>query len=417
MKKLLKVCMAALLIIATGLTLLFIPSGTTTKAEAATGLKVQYQCGVATSTVSALRPYLCIVNESSSSVPLSSLKIRYWYTKEGTQSENFAVDYQGSLRSKSYITGTFGDAPNGHYLEIGFTSNAGSLPPGTNTGRMKFRVYKSDWSNYDQTNDYSFDPTKTSALADWTKVTLYQNGVLIWGTEPGGSSTPTTTPTPTGGIDFNIWKLQQPDGSTIEPSQLVAGYSSPYFYKASDGGQIFMCPQTGVTTSGSRHPRCELREVTSSGSNAAWSWTGTNTLTVTGKIIQLGGGTSGRTAIGQIFNATDSIPLCELMYEQKTNSKGGNFKVLYEEAKGAGTYIDLPTSCAIGQTFTYKLELSGGKLYVYINGNLVYSRTPSFSGKLFYFKCGNYDQTAVAGPVSTKPYTIVELYSIDVVHK
>src|SRR5262249_27454903 len=32
-------------------------------------------------------------------------------------------------------------------------------------------------------NDYSYDATKTS-FADWTKVTLYRNGTLVWGAEP-----------------------------------------------------------------------------------------------------------------------------------------------------------------------------------------------------------------------------------------
>ncbi len=34
-----------------------------------------------------------------------------------------------------------------------------------------------------EANDYSFDPTKTS-FADWSNVTLFQNGALVWGTEP-----------------------------------------------------------------------------------------------------------------------------------------------------------------------------------------------------------------------------------------
>jgi hypothetical protein len=42
---------------------------------------------------------------------------------------------------------------------------------------------KNDWSNYDETNDYSFDATKT-AFSDWNRVTLYRNGVLVWGIEP-----------------------------------------------------------------------------------------------------------------------------------------------------------------------------------------------------------------------------------------
>ena len=40
-----------------------------------------------------------------------------------------------------------------------------------------------DQSNYTETGDYSFDPTKTS-FTDWDHVTLYRNGVLVWGTEP-----------------------------------------------------------------------------------------------------------------------------------------------------------------------------------------------------------------------------------------
>jgi endoglucanase len=45
------------------------------------------------------------------------------------------------------------------------------------------RFAKSNWSNYTETGDYSFDPTKIS-FTGWDHVTLYRNGVLIWGTEP-----------------------------------------------------------------------------------------------------------------------------------------------------------------------------------------------------------------------------------------
>jgi hypothetical protein len=218
-------------------------------------------------------------------------------------------------------------------------------------------------------------------------------------------------------IDFHIWSLQQPDGSTISSSQLVSGYSSPYFYVASDGGQAFMDPKTGSTTSGSSHPRSEMREVTTSGSNAAWSWTGTNTMTNTAAVTLQGGGSSGKTTIGQIFNSTDSIPLVELEYEATPNSKGGNFRLLYEEAKGAGTYTDLSTTASLGSQFTYQMSLSGGVATVSINGTQVFSKKPSFSGKKFYFKCGDYDQTATSGSVTTTPYTIVELYSVNVVHQ
>ena len=48
------------------------------------------------------------------------------------------------------------------------------------------RVHKSDWSSYDQTDDFSFKPD--TVLSDWEHVGLYRGGQLVWGTEP---STPT----------------------------------------------------------------------------------------------------------------------------------------------------------------------------------------------------------------------------------
>ena len=134
----------------------------------------------------------------------------------------------------------------------------------------------------------------------------------------GMSGSPScVVPVPTTSIDYSIWSLQEPSGSgtsptTISPSQLVAGYSDAYFYIAADGGQAFMDTQTGITTTGSTHCRTELRELTSSGAHAAWAPSGTNTMDVTGQVTLLGGGSSGKVTVGQVYNSNDSIPLCEL---------------------------------------------------------------------------------------------------------
>jgi hypothetical protein len=221
-------------------------------------------------------------------------------------------------------------------------------------------------------------------------------------------------------IDFSIWSLQEPSGSgssptTISPSQLVAGYSDAYFYRAANGGQAFMDTKTGITTSGSTHCRTELREMTSSGAQAAWAPNGTNTMDVTGKVTLLGGGSNGKVTVGQIFNSNDSITLCELMYSASV----GGFVLLYEEEKGGGTVSDLKTCVALNTPYSFQLSLSEGVLTVSVDGKQVYSHTPS-AGTLaekFYFKCGNYDQTTIAGAVTTTPYTIIENYCINVVHK
>jgi hypothetical protein len=220
-------------------------------------------------------------------------------------------------------------------------------------------------------------------------------------------------------IDFSIWSLQEPSGSgtsptTISPSQLVAGYSDAYLYKAADGGQAFMDTKTGITTPGSTHCRTELREMTSSGAHAAWAPSGTNTMDVAGKVTLLGRGSNGKITVGQVYNSNDSIPLCELMY----SASAGGFVLLYEEAKGGGTVADLKTPVALNTPYSFQLSLTNGVLTVSINGTQVYSHTPSASilAKKFYFKCGNYDQTTVGGAVTTTPYSIVENHYINVVH-
>ncbi|MBU3110063.1 putative Ig domain-containing protein [Clostridium lacusfryxellense] len=155
---------------------------TTTVSAATTSLELKYQCGDAANG-NAVKPYISLINNGTSSVALSDIKVRYWYTKDSSVSENFVVDYSPTI-SASNITGAFEDVTNGHYLETGFATVAGNLAVGGNTGTLKLRANKSDWSNYTQTDDYSFDATKTS-LADWTKITVYYQGQLVWGTEPG----------------------------------------------------------------------------------------------------------------------------------------------------------------------------------------------------------------------------------------
>jgi hypothetical protein len=245
-------------------------------------------------------------------------------------------------------------------------------------------------------------------------------GFSIGGTSGVGGSGGAAGLAGSGQIDYSIWVLQLPIGigtspTTISSDQLLGGFSDAYFYPGSDGGQMFMDPATGTTTSGSKHCRSEMREAVVGGAQAAWSSSGTNTMTVSGKVLKVGGGSAGDVTVGQVFNGTDSIPLCELSY---STSLGG-FTMLYEEAKGAGTKTDLKTPVALGTRYNFTLALSGGVLTVSINGKQVHSQMPSAAvlAKAYYFKFGDYDQTASAGAVSTTPYTVVETYSVAVVHQ
>ncbi len=219
------------------------------------------------------------------------------------------------------------------------------------------------------------------------------------------------TPIP---IDYSIWQLQLPTGSgsspnTVSPSKLLTGYRDPYFYLSpDDGGQMFMDPPTGITTSGSTHCRTELRELTPAGRQAAWQTTGTNTMTVTGKVVKGSGVT-----VAQVFDGGGGNTLCELQF----NANG--FGLFYEESKGSGVTNPLNAPAALNMKYTFTLSLSKGVLSVTINGKQVYTHTPSAgtSKSTFYFKVGNYDQNTSAGPISATAHSIVENYSVVVVHR
>ncbi|ANY67139.1 hypothetical protein BBD42_12190 [Paenibacillus sp. BIHB 4019] len=148
-------------------------------------IKVQQYNSTVTATSNTLNPRIKLTNTGTSAINMSDVKLRYYYTIDGEIAQNFFCDW--SHVGSSNVTGTFVKLATpltgaDHYLEIGFTSGAGSLAAGASI-EIQLRVSKSDWSNYSQTGDYSFDPTHT-AYADWSKTTGYIAGALQWGTEP-----------------------------------------------------------------------------------------------------------------------------------------------------------------------------------------------------------------------------------------
>ena len=193
-------------------------------------LKVQYRNADSSASDNAIRAHFNIVNLGTSSVALSSLKIRYWYTRDSAQAQTFWCDYAAA--GCANITGAFvqmssASATADFYEEISF-KGTGSIAAGGQSGEIQTRFSKTDWSNYNETNDYSYSGTQTS-LADWSKVTLYQDGVLVWGTEPGGSG-PTATPTPTSTPTPTATPTRTPTATntpTVTPTRTPTATSTP----------------------------------------------------------------------------------------------------------------------------------------------------------------------------------------------
>ncbi|MEK4854843.1 cellulose binding domain-containing protein, partial [Paenibacillus sp. FSL H7-0756] len=153
--------------------------------------KVQSFNASRSSVTNTIFPRISFENTSKSTLQLSSIKLRYYYTIDGEKFQSFYADYARVAGSntrviQSYVTGSFqkttGKTGSDYYLEIGFTSGAGSLKPGESV-EIQCRFWKSDFSNYYQTNDYSFNGLATG-FTDTSKITAYSYGNLIAGMEP-----------------------------------------------------------------------------------------------------------------------------------------------------------------------------------------------------------------------------------------
>jgi hypothetical protein len=216
------------------------------------------------------------------------------------------------------------------------------------------------------------------------------------------------------GSNFNLapFTLQLPTGSsgkvdTVSGASLSAGYTNQYYFytDSTDGSMVMMDPTQGWTTSGSLHSRTELRE------NAIWSTSGTNKLNATVAVTQV----PDHTTVGQIFQGSGpSKPLCELQV-----TSAGVVKLLLESTNqgGSSTTYTLAT-VPLGTPFDYELSLTGTTITVTINGAVqTFTMDSSFDGESFYFKAGDYDQTAVSGPPLTTPGTVVKFYALTLTHQ
>jgi hypothetical protein len=149
---------------------------------APTQLRLQYRVSIPSAITNTVGAQLKIQNDGVEHVPLSQLAIRYYFTLENPDSLNYFCDWAAmdckNVRHQ-FILISGGNA----CLELTFAAEAGAILPGGSSGEVQSRFAKSNWSDLVQSGDFSFDPNK-GVYADWDRITVWRNGVLVWGVEP-----------------------------------------------------------------------------------------------------------------------------------------------------------------------------------------------------------------------------------------
>lgn len=146
-------------------------------------LELDYQNGAPDPSSNQIQLGLKLTNTGSSPITLADITMRYWYTADLSQPQEVDCDYATVDCANIYkvLVSTSPSRPTADtYLEVGFTG--GTLAAGATT-EIKLRVHRTDWSNYDQSNDYSFVADATS-YSSAQRIGLYYKGALLSGREP-----------------------------------------------------------------------------------------------------------------------------------------------------------------------------------------------------------------------------------------
>ena len=162
-------------------------------------LELQYEVGSAASSSQQMQFNFKVINHGSADQPLSSLKVRYYYTNDGTSApaydcdnaatntandQNYhAVDRTGSVHG-AFAPVSMPTATADTYLEVSFTG-ADTIPASGGYAIIQNRVHDGTYAMYNQSNDYSFAAADSAFTDSMTLVVLRDGAAMpVWGMEP-----------------------------------------------------------------------------------------------------------------------------------------------------------------------------------------------------------------------------------------
>ncbi|QDH80543.1 T9SS type A sorting domain-containing protein [Echinicola soli] len=133
--------------------------------------------------------------KNTGNVPLDyeGISIRYWFTKDGGGALKFWKDY--AALGKENLHGAFmalgaPTATADHYVEITFDASLGQLAPLSETEEIKVRITKTDWTDFEQENDYSNHSESGWVLQE--QIAVFYYGKLMFGMEPDSENAAAT---------------------------------------------------------------------------------------------------------------------------------------------------------------------------------------------------------------------------------
>ncbi|WP_437338633.1 cellulose binding domain-containing protein [Sorangium sp. So ce394] len=128
-------------------------------------------------------------NNTTATVPLNRVVVRYWFKKNGAAAVTPACWWWSpSCSNITLATRSVSSSGADGYVEIGFSSSAGSLAPGATTQPIDLGIQFG--VNVDETDDYSYGSQTT--FANWSRITVHDagsapTGGLRGGTPPSGT--------------------------------------------------------------------------------------------------------------------------------------------------------------------------------------------------------------------------------------
>jgi hypothetical protein len=201
----------------------------------------------------------------------------------------------------------------------------------------------------------------------------------------------------------------------ITPTQLQNGFiDSPYYTMNGTGTAVQMevFLNGGKTSTNTKYPRCEFREMATGSTSTKASWngaSGTHIMRGASKVVHMGP-VKPEVVVAQIHDAVDDTLQILVQGSSASGSETWSLKV------NGSAVATLLTGVALGTEVAWDIQVSNGTLTVKVNGTTKYTGNPGY-GAGQYFKVGTYPQqntTDQSNP--TSEYSRIELRNLFVSH-